>query len=149
MNAIEKEMKRKALKEMIETLENGYDGYFSDLIEMLPKTKFTDDIDEADEIIKFLGLERVLEIIDKDREQSIVYVDFENPVPIVNFMYKALAKELYRNFRDLIGGGEILDATTSKGRYLIGDIKCNEEINSKLLVLLNLILKITKQSKEE
>ena len=104
MNAKHEEMRREAIADIIETLENEYDDYYCDLHNKVFNTGYyiigTWQAKEAlNEYDVFDAIETV-----QDYEKSNfgeVYTDVTNPEALVNMLYYIIGEEVIRDMYDI------------------------------------------------
>ncbi len=118
-------MRKEAREAIIETLKNGYSGYYCDLHnEVFNTDYYIVGVDEAKEVLKEYDVFEAIEKVQEYEEDNFgtVYTDLSDPERLVNMLYYIIGEEvLYEMMEDV---DEFHDNW---------DNQADEETNAKIL----------------
>ena len=125
MNKKEKEMRLEALEAIIETLENGYTGYYADLHhEVFNNSYYIVGTNKAKEVLKEYDVFDAISKIQEYEKENFgeIYTDLSNPEKLVNMLYYIIGEEvLFEIMNDI----EILNENWNN--------QADEKTNAKIL----------------
>ena len=123
-NKKHEEMKEQAIADIIETLENGFDGYYCDLHnEVFNTDYYIIGIYEAKKVLtEYDVFEAIDKIQDYEKEQfGEIFTDLSNPEKVVNMLYYIIGDEVI---------GEMCDIETFLDAW---NDEADEETNKKII----------------
>ena len=98
------EMKEQAIADIIETLENGFDGYYCDLHnEVFNTDYYIIGIYQAKEVLREYDVfEAIDKIQDYEKEQfGQIFTDLSDPEKVVNMLYYIIGDEVIGEMYDI------------------------------------------------
>lgn len=98
------EMKEQAIADIIETLENGYDGYYCDLHnEVFNTDYYIIGTYQAKEALKEYDVFEAIELVQSyEREQfGEIYTDLSDPEKLINMVYYIVGDEVIGEMHDI------------------------------------------------
>ena len=101
----EKVMREEAREAIIETLENGYDGYYCDLHnEVFNSDYYIIGTAQAKEVLKEFDVFAAIEKVKKYEEYNFgeIYTDLSDPEAVVNMLYYIIGEEVLYEMVDEI-----------------------------------------------
>ena len=102
-NKKEEAMREEAREAIIETLKNGYSGYYSDLHnEVFNTGYYIIGTHEAKKALEEYGIWDALEKVQSYEEDNFgkVYTDLSNPEKLVNMLYYIIGEEVLHEMMD-------------------------------------------------
>ena len=124
LNLKKEELKKQALEEVIETLENGYNGYYCDLDNEVFNTDYhvTDRKDAIEELEEYGVFNAIEEVMVYEKEQfGECYTEVSDPVKLANMLYYIIGQNV---IWDISSECE----TFSKNWDFLADDETNEQI---------------------
>ena len=124
-NRKEKEMREQAKADIIETLKNGYDGYYCDLHhEVFNTDYYIIGTYEAKKALQEYGVFEAIEKIQTYEKENFgeINTDFSNPEKLINMLYYIIGEEVL--YEIMYGIDEFHDNWSNQA---------NEESNAKIL----------------
>ena len=124
-NKKEEAMRKEARAAIIETLKNGYSGYYCDLHNEVFNTHYyIIGAHEAKEALKEYDVFKAVEKVQKYEIDNFgaVYTDLSDPVKLVNMLYYIIGEEV---LYDMVDSSETWRRNWNK--------KAHEEINARIL----------------
>lgn len=103
-NTKHEEMKEQAIAEIIETLENGYDGYYCDLHnEVFNTDYYIIGTYQAKEALREYDVFDAIELVQTyEREQfGEIYTDLSDPEKLINMVYYIVGDEVIGEMYDI------------------------------------------------
>ena len=103
-NEKHEEMKKEAIADIIETLENGFDGYYCDLHnEVFNTDYYIIGTYQAKEALKEYDVFEAIELVqDYEKEQfGNVFTDLSNPENLINMVYYIIGDEVIGEMCDI------------------------------------------------
>lgn len=96
MNELYIEMEKDALNDIIDTLQDGYTGWYTDLHNEVFNTEYyVDDNETAKEILDNNVYDAIGRIYEYEKENfGEIYTDFSQPMKICNMLYYIIGEEL-------------------------------------------------------
>ena len=119
------EMREEARAAIIETLENGYNGYYCDLHhEVFNTDYYIIGTYQAKEALEEYGVFDAIEKVQTYEKDNFgeVYTDLSDPEKLINMLYFIIGEEVL---------WEMLDDSETFNRYW--DYRADEETNTKIL----------------
>lgn len=104
-NAKHEEMKKEAIADIIETLENGYDGYYCDLHnEVFNTDYYIIGTYQAKEALKEYDVFEALELVQNYEMDNFgeVNTELNNPEKLINMLYYIIGDEVISEMFDII-----------------------------------------------
>jgi len=99
----EKVMREEAREAIIETLENGYDGYYCDLhSEVFNYGYYIIGTAQAEEVLKEFGVFEAIEKVQAYEKDNFgeIYTDLSDPEAVVNMLYYIIGEEVLLEIMD-------------------------------------------------
>lgn len=96
-NTKHEEMKKEAIADIIETLENGYDGYYCDLHnEVFNTDYYIIGTYQAKEILKEYDVFEAIELVQTYEKEQFgeIYTDLSDPEKLLNMVYYIIGDEV-------------------------------------------------------
>ena len=104
MNVKHESMKKEAIADIIECLENGYNGYYCDLHnEVFNTNYYIIGTYQAKEALKEYDVFEVIEKVQDYEKDNFgeVYTDCSNPEKLVNMLYYIIGEEVISEMYDI------------------------------------------------
>lgn len=96
-NTKHEEMKKEAIADIIETLEDGYDGYYCDLHnEVFNTDYYVIGTYQAKEILREYDVFEAIELVQSYEEEQFgeIYTDLSDPEKLLNMVYYIIGDEV-------------------------------------------------------
>lgn len=96
-NTKHEEMKKEAITDIIEALENGYDGYYCDLHnEVFNTDYYIIGTYQAKEVLKEYDVFEAIELVQTYENDQFgeVYTELSNPEKLINMLYYIIGDEI-------------------------------------------------------
>lgn len=103
-NKKHEEMKEQAIADIIEALENGYDGYYCDLHnEVFNTDYYIIGTYEAKEVLKEYDVFEAIDLVQNYEKDNFgeVYTDLSNPEKLINMVYYIVGDEIIADMNDI------------------------------------------------
>ena len=103
-NKKHEEMKQEAIADIIETLENGYSGYYCDLHnEVFNTDYYIIGTYQAKESLKEYDVFEAIELVQEYEKDNFgeVYTDLSNPEKLINMVYYIVGDEIIAEMNDI------------------------------------------------
>ena len=98
------EMKEQAITDIIETLENGYDGYYCDLHnEVFNTDYYIIGTYQAKEVLKEYDVFEAIELVQTYEKEQFgeIYTDLSDPEKLINMVYYIIGDEVIGEMYDI------------------------------------------------
>ena len=98
------EMKEQAIADIIETLENGWDGYYCDLHnEVFNTDYYSIGTYHAKEVLKEYDVFEAIELVQTYEKEQFgeIYTELSNPEKLVNMVYYIIGDEVIGEMYDI------------------------------------------------
>ena len=103
-NKKHKEMKEQAIADIIETLEDGFNGYYCDLHnEVFNTDYYIIGTYQAKEVLKEYDVFEAIELVQTYEKDNFgeIYTDLSNPEKLINMVYYIIGEEVVGEMYDI------------------------------------------------
>lgn len=118
MNKKHQEMRREAIQDIIETLENGYSGYYSDLHQEVFNTDYyIIGTYRAREALKEYDVFDAIDIVYEYEESNFgeCYIDLSDPEKLINMLYYIIGEDILNEAYEIFDNvGQVADDETNE-----------------------------------